>query len=610
MTVDPGLVDPPQGALDSPSTRLVRLQRITRVLAGLIAPEDVAREILHEIGPQLGGVAGAMWLADADTGELKILHARSPELAAMPLETTSMASELPSAVVARTGEALYIRSLDERDRRFPALAGTGSVASFVTLPLFGAEDVAGVLAMGFRDPHVFDEEECLFLEAVADQAAVALERWRLHGSEHRAVTRLALLAKVSGVLASSLDYAETLRAVARMAVPDLADLATVHLFDEGRLRRVALAQRDASYERVLIDMTTVQAERASNKVIDEALERHRAIVINAAGASIAAEAEADSRLLSLVDEVSVSAVIAAPLVARGVTSGVLTLMRVDGQVAYTAEDVSLAEELARRAAVAIDNAQLHERHREIADLLQKSLLPPSIEAMPHAEMAAAYHPSGGIEVGGDFYDQVRLDDGRWIVMVGDICGTGPAAAAATALVRHTARAGAHFGADPCAVVTAVNEALLRTLDSDRFCTMVYVEARPDQGSLHLTVVNCGHPVPLIVRAAGTVEEAPTKGTLLGVVPGASWSPVRITLEAGDGLVLYTDGVTEARAISGSEGGVRPFFGDDRLATALRKAAGHSAATLVSAIEESLGAFAGSPLEDDVAIVALTARGPQ
>ncbi|GAC1594346.1 MAG: hypothetical protein NVS3B21_16250 [Acidimicrobiales bacterium] len=606
MTVEPGVVDPPLGALDSPSNRLVRLQRITRVLSGLIAPADVAREILHEIAPQLGGVAGAMWLADSDTGELTLLHARSPELAAMPLETTSMASELPSAVVARTGEALYIRTLDERDRRFPALVGTGSVACFVTLPLFGADDVAGVLAIGFRDPHTFDEEECLFLEAVADQAAVAIERWRLHGSEHRAVSRLALLANVSGVLASSLDYAETLRAVARMAVPDLADLATVHLFDEGRLRRVALAQRDSSFERVLIDMTTVQAERASNKVIDEALERHRAIVINAAGPSIAAEAEADSRLLTLVEAVSVSAVIAAPLVARGVTSGVLTLMRVDGDEAYTAEDVSLAEELARRAAVAIDNAHLHERHREIADLLQKSLLPPSIEAMPHAEMAAAYHPSGGIEVGGDFYDQVRLDDGRWIVTVGDICGTGPSAAAATALVRHTARAGAHFGADPCAVVTAVNEALLRTLDSDRFCTMIYVEACPGQDGLDLTVVNCGHPVPLIVRAAGQVEDAPAKGTLLGVVPGASWTPVHITLEAGDSLVLYTDGVTEARAVNATEGELRPFFGEGRLATALQRAAGAPAAALVSAIEESLEAFAGSPLEDDVAIVALTA----
>ncbi|GAC1533974.1 MAG: hypothetical protein NVS3B12_14090 [Acidimicrobiales bacterium] len=608
MTVDPGLLGPPPSALDSPSSRLVRLQRITRVLAGLMAPEDVAREILHEIAPQLGGVAGAMWLTDDETGDLKILHARSPELAAMPLETTSMASDLPVAVVARTGEALYIRSLDERDRRFPELAGMGAVASFVALPLFGTQDVAGVLAIGFSNPHTFDAEECLFLEAVADQAAVALERWRLHGSEHRAVTRLALLANVSGVLASSLDYAETLRAVVRMTVPDLADLATVHLFDEGRLRRVALAQRDSSYERVLIDMTTVQAERASNKVIDEALERQRAIVINAAGASIAAEAEADSRLLTLVEEVSVSAVIAAPLVARGATCGVLTLMRVNGAVTYSTEDVALAEELARRAAVAIDNAQLHERHREIADLLQKSLLPPSIESMPHAEMAAAYHPSGGIEVGGDFYDQVRLDDGRWIVMVGDICGTGPSAAAATALVRHTARAGAHFGADPCNVVTAVNEALLRTLDSDRFCTMVYVEARPGPDRLDLTVVNCGHPVPLVVRAAGTVEDAPAKGTLLGVVPGATWTPVHLTLGAGDGLVLYTDGVTEARALSADGDDARTFFGEGRLAAALEHAAGSSAAVLVAAIEETLRTFAGSPLDDDVAIVALTASG--
>ena len=95
-----------------------------------------------------GGVAGAMWLTDDETGDLRILHARSPELAAMPLETTSMASDLPVALVARTGEALYIRSLDERDRCFPELAGRGSVASFVALPLFGTQDVAGVLNIG------------------------------------------------------------------------------------------------------------------------------------------------------------------------------------------------------------------------------------------------------------------------------------------------------------------------------------------------------------------------------------------------------------------------------------------------------------------------------
>jgi serine phosphatase RsbU (regulator of sigma subunit) len=285
----------------------------------------------------------------------------------------------------------------------------------------------------------------------------------------------------------------------------------------------------------------------------------------------------------------------------------LSLLRVDESEPYQESDVVLATELGRRAATAIDNSRLHRERAELARTLQQSLLPPSLPSIPGLELAASYHPAGqGVEVGGDFYDVFNIDATRWALAIGDVCGSGPPAAALTAQVRYTARAVARTGLAPADVMHAVNAALVETIDDERFCTMIYGEIRPGDGCVELELVSAGHPLPLVVRVAGAVDELDCRGQLLGVMPVVTCGSVRVRLEVGDAMVFVTDGVLEARSVDPDEAGRRALFGSDRLRGALVAAGGLPAAGLVHAVDQAVLSFTSGRLDDDAAVLAVRA----
>ena len=230
--------------------------------------------------------------------------------------------------------------------------------------------------------------------------------------------------------------------------------------------------------------------------------------------------------------------------------------------AFDAEAAEAALSIASAAAVAIGNARLLEAARQetaarevalqqrdqVALALQQSLLPPELPEIPGLELGAHYH-AGTELVGGDFYDVFALTDTTWGIVLGDVCGSGPEAASQTALTRHTVRTAAMFDAAPAAVLHALNRALLRA-NTERFTTGVFVrlDLAAEPGEIVASIASAGHPRALIVRADGRIEESPARGILLGVMdfPIEALHVVDHRLAAGDTLILYTDGLTEAR----------------------------------------------------------------
>jgi serine phosphatase RsbU (regulator of sigma subunit) len=286
-----------------------------------------------------------------------------------------------------------------------------------------------------------------------------------------------------------------------------------------------------------------------------------------------------------------------PLTARGRTLGAITFASSDSGRIYEANDLSLAEELGRVAGVAVDNARLYEERSNIARTLQRSLLPPRLPAIDGIEVAARYRAAGeGTDVGGDFYDVFEVGKNAWAVMIGDVCGKGPRAAAVTGLARHTLRAASMNEWRPRRVLLMLNDALVRD-EVDEYCTAVFARFTRVGTQVRVTLACGGHPPPLFLGANGRVEVAGQPGTLLGVFPDPELATAVIDLQPGDGLLFYTDGVTESRGpgIGLSEAALREL---------LTERAGGSAEALADAVEQAaVAAQPGGP-RDDIALVCL------
>jgi serine phosphatase RsbU (regulator of sigma subunit) len=229
-------------------------------------------------------------------------------------------------------------------------------------------------------------------------------------------------------------------------------------------------------------------------------------------------------------------------------------------------------------------------------MLQQSLLPERLPEFAGLDLAARYRPAGdGTELGGDFYDAFEVDDDRLVLTIGDVTGKGAGAAAMTGLTRHTLRAAAMFESRPTAMIGTLNRALLGQRSArGKYCTVAVARlTRADHGAR--AEVSCaGHPLPLVLRAGGTVEPVGRPGTLLGWVPDPNHHDVAVDLAPGDALVLYTDGLTEARTPEG-------LLGDERLAAVLSACAGFGAGAIAARLEHAALSPQRHRPRDDVAI---------
>jgi hypothetical protein len=418
-----------------------------------------------------------------------------------------------------------------------------------------------------------------------------------------------LLDEAARTLASSLDYEQTLQHVARLAVPTLADWCAVDLLDErGEIVQVAVAHIDP--ERVRF-----AREFRRRYPIDPEQEDGLPGVIRSGVTSLTQDvtdemlvaAARDEEHLALLRALGLRAALLVPLVAAGRVIGALTLVLAQSARRFTPGDVALAEELGRRAGAAVQNARLYTERGRIAHVLQASMLPGELPEMD-GWVAALHHRAAGEanEVGGDLYDIQEAGEDRWLALVGDVVGKGAGAAALTPRVRHTIAAAAALTGDPRDGLALLDRALEAEADPERAtCTVAaaLLSGPDDEAGARARVVCAGHPRPLLVRD-GRVTEVGMTGPMLGVAHAAGDRPFEdVAMRAGDVLVLYTDGITEAP-------GAGDRFGAQRLCAALEGAGpGARAQELVAAACAALEAFGDGPPQDDVVLLALERTRP-
>jgi serine phosphatase RsbU (regulator of sigma subunit) len=292
----------------------------------------------------------------------------------------------------------------------------------------------------------------------------------------------------------------------------------------------------------------------------------------------------------------------APLVGRdGRRLGLIELAdKEEGE--FTANDEAIVLQLAQMVAVALENARLYEREHGIATTLQQSLLPNRLPVIPGVQVAARYRPAGeGNEVGGDFYDVFGIGDGRWLVVIGDVCGKGPEAAAITALARYTVRATALRERRPSEILAFLNEAMLSQALDGHFCTVACAMLAIDDDGVGMQVCSGGHPLPLVIHEDGRVEQLGEPGTLLGVVADPHLADHDVRLRAGDAVVLYTDGVTDAAA-------PREMWTEEHVAGLLAGRATPGADGVAERLERAVLDVQERP-RDDIAIVVVTVDPP-
>ena len=407
-----------------------------------------------------------------------------------------------------------------------------------------------------------------------------------------------ILAEAAEALAASLDFEQTLQQVARLAVPEVADWCAVDLVDpDGALVPVALAHvdpRKVALGRELRERypTGLHAERGFGVV----LATGEPELTEDIGDDLLAALARDEEHLRLLRAIGLRSLLIVPLRFGERVVGTMSFVLTEQDRRFSDADVSLATELARRAVVAIENARLYTERERIARALQEGLLPPGLEAPPGWDTAVLFRAAGTEnEVGGDFYDVVRLGDG-WVGFVGDVAGKGAAAAALTARARYTMISVAQLTGDVTAALERVNLALVE-LGGLPFCTAACARLRGDPPDGSVEVLSAGHPLPLVVGKAG-VAPVGKGGPLLGYDAHARWPRRRFTLDAGEAIVLCSDGVTDTL------GPERERFGEARLAAALTEAPASSAAEIVERLDRRLLDFQAGEQRDDVAVLVL------
>ena len=424
---------------------------------------------------------------------------------------------------------------------------------------------------------------------------------RLETPSFAAERRARFLAEASALLDASLDHETTLQNVARLIVSQMADWCGVDIVEAGGgFRNVAVAHVDpgkVEWARQISQRYPPAQDGPTG--VPSVIRTGEAELYPSISQEMLERAAVDAEHLELIRQLQLRSAMIVPMVARGRTLGAISIVAAESGRTFGETDLALAEELARRAAMAVDNARLYTELSGIADTLQAELLPTEIPAIPGVDVAVRYRAAGELNrVGGDFYDVFGRGANEWAVVIGDVSGKGAPAAAVTALARYTLRTATVNAQTPSVALDSLNEALLERRRDQEFCSvaLAFVTLRDDGLDVKLSLG--GHPKALIKRASGELEAFGTPGLLMGFVHDPPLADDDLRLEPGDTLLLYTDGVTVA-----AHDGDR--FGDERLLALVRELnpALH-ASELAETIEHTAVAHAELHPQDDMALVAV------
>lgn len=597
-----------QHQLRAAAARFASLQKVTAALSRAVGVDDVAAVALGVALEELGATSGSLCMIEGE--ELRIVAAAGypPEVMAH-WGTFPLDADLPASEVVRTGRAVFISNDTERRARYPLFVAAPLVKdeAYAIVPL-GPEIPLGALVAGFPTPREFPPDDQAYLNALAAQCAAALGRAELYEQrEHARLAaetargRLAFLAEASAALAASLDYGETLTRLAELAVPRLADWCALYLVDDGRAQLAGLAHVDprrAASARAMLMRRPIRLDSpvGIGAVLRTGIRQVHRPITEELRTVMARDSEHSAQLREL--DMHAAAIL--PLVVRGRVIGALFLAVHPGRD-LDAEAVALGEELAVRAGTAIDNARLFTARTAAARTLQASLLPPDLPVVDGLDLGARHVAgSAGIDIGGDFYDVFPLAGGRYLIVLGDVRGRGVDAATTALLIRHVIRSAAVSLRTPAAILSHLNEVLLRQETAElepRFATAVLavVHSRADR-SLAVDFAVAGHPLPLLRTPEGSVQAVGSAGTALGITDAFTVADCSLVLRPGETLLCFTDGATERR--NGAE-----FFGDERLAATFAAASG-DADSIAATVEFAVAAFAEGDLSDDLALLVL------
>ncbi len=415
-----------------------------------------------------------------------------------------------------------------------------------------------------------------------------------------AEVQMRILSEAGRVLGSTLDLQATLQNVAQLAVPEFADWCVVDLVDQALTRdRLAMAHRDPARRALVARLKQFQArELDPGSTLGRVVRSGQPERFFEVSGEQLASAAGDPEDLAILRALEIRSVIVVPLRVRSGTVGAMTFCTAESQRRLTDDDLDLAEQLAGRAAIAVETARLHTTLTGVAETLAQSLVPTVPPEVPGWKLAALYRPAGveqRIEVGGDFYEVFNAGSGA-IALIGDVTGHGVAAATLTALMRHGARFASRLEPQPAAILHRLDEEL-RQRTGGALCTALC--ARLGAGVLALS--SAGHPAALLVDADGNVTEAPASGPLLGAFDDARWREEVVSVAPGGMALFYTDGVTETA-------GSQERFGRVRLRRLLVEHAGGEPSELLDALAAALDEFRAGAATDDVAALALRPIG--
>ena len=497
-------------------------------------------------------------------------------------------------------------------RTDPRLAGfehvleESDISRALFIPLLVQDEVIGALGVFKTRPRPYREGEEGLLLALSAQLAVAVQNARLHErtkklsaalertleSERRSARQLRGLYAISQSFAESLSLEATLDAVARTMVALLdVDAAVIRLPDDRNETLVtrAIHVADARVGEV-VEGLVARPQPMTAPLARRLLLAKQAVLVRPGTAT---HQDAHRVLEPFLRQGATAAVL--PLATPAEVLGTLTLVSFDPERPLEREGVDAALAVAAQAALAIDNGRLYQQQKDFAETMQRSLLPRELPDVPGLEVGHVYQSSARVDVGGDLYDFVVLDDGRLAVAVGDVLGKGIAAAADMAMTKFSFRVLARGASDPTSVLASVNDVVCDEIEPGKFVTLLY--ALVDPAAREVACASAGHPPVRVVDPGGRVTTVGRPGLALGVEPGQDYPTERVALAPGSTVVLYTDGVLEARRDG-------ELYGDERLERLLGARSRLGAQELAEEILADCRAFGGGELADDCAIVCL------
>lgn len=588
------------GGVDRPDLGwYARLGRVLSELGWVSTLEAVTEVVMSRAADAVDATVASLWRVDEDGATMSLLATRGvADGVKQQWQTTPVAADNPACEALRQRAPLILSGRDAIAHQYPdvALMLDRDDISLLCLPLLAGDRPIGVLGLRFTRIWHPDAAQLDYLQLVASSCAQAIQRVDAMARAAQKAVNLEFLAEASEALAASLDYRTTLAQVARLAVPTLGDWCAVEILEDGFLHGLAVEHVDPQRVELARELqrkypTDPDSPTGAPNVARTGITEFYADISD----EMLVAATRDDEHLRLARALGLRSGMTVPLVARDRVLGVITLMSAESGRRYGPDDVRLAEDLARRAALAIDNAQLFSQTRDVATELQHAVLPAPFPHHPRWDVATHYQPAGRTEVGGDFYDAMLLDDHRLLAVIGDVMGRGVEAAAAMAQMRSAVLAYSAVDPDPIVILTKLD----RMFAQHRITRLVtIVVALIDTGTGTVTIANGGHLPPLVISSGQqvTVAHPHVPGRLLGVQPQPR-TATTLPFPSGTTLLLYTDGLVERRAESLTES-------IDRLVAA---AGHHTWRTPQTALDQLTAQLVDNVRDDDVTAISVTSR---